>query len=297
MTLQNRFCDNLSCQVSDVVCMYDNGDEGSELRRFNARVQRNRSIDRVYIESKATFLGSCMTAQSKFALTMTNSDTGAMIGKIVVQLGKSEARVVENTADRLIYTSISREGDRYIIDIKVTNPPLAPILANSAIKASAAAIQKHLKLDGFSVSKDLYVTDFEFTFTEVTIQGLETLECISADVDGDLASGLNISGVFVADRLFLDTKVTTKPVGPSVEHGILLQKPWIRAALVAMLTSQGNLSVTLKSVDLNTGHVVIPDSPITNVMVSAITSIIEGAIKLPFIQSRIVSVVNDYLPH
>jgi hypothetical protein len=71
MTLQNLTEDQIKTYVHDVVCMYQNGQEGSELQEFNGQLVQPDSNwpdsgQGVYIEADAS--GTCALQASQFQL-------------------------------------------------------------------------------------------------------------------------------------------------------------------------------------------------------------------------------------
>jgi|SRR5215471_1719598 len=74
----------ISSFVTGVDCMYDNGDQGSNLSLFNnADIAGNASLPAnggQYIEAKAS--GSCFFRPSTFSLKIENADNHDIIGQV-----------------------------------------------------------------------------------------------------------------------------------------------------------------------------------------------------------------------
>jgi hypothetical protein len=70
--------------ITDVDCMYDNGDEGSNLSLFNdAKIEAGASLpggSGQYIEAKAS--GSCFFNPSTFTVKVEDAATATIIGRV-----------------------------------------------------------------------------------------------------------------------------------------------------------------------------------------------------------------------
>jgi len=84
MNVVNNRSEPILLFITDVECMYDNGDEGSNLSLFNnAKVAGTSSLPpsgTQYIEAKAS--GSCAFNDSAFTVKIEDSSTQNIIGHV-----------------------------------------------------------------------------------------------------------------------------------------------------------------------------------------------------------------------
>lgn len=85
--------------ITNVVCMYDNGEENSNLSLFNnATVPPGGAVPEEngqFIESKSGLFSSCLTTPSTFTLTV-NSPTRS-IGSVTINTSGSPWKAVRNS--------------------------------------------------------------------------------------------------------------------------------------------------------------------------------------------------------
>jgi len=112
--VQNNRSQPLRLFVTDVQCMYDNGDEGSNLSLFNNAVVGGRtalpSSGGQYIEVKAS--GSCFFETSTFHLKVTDDGNGAIIGEAHFLEDDNNWNLDKNTNPDVINVMINNSGDQ-----------------------------------------------------------------------------------------------------------------------------------------------------------------------------------------
>jgi uncharacterized protein YjbI with pentapeptide repeats len=124
MKIANNRSDAVSVAVSSVQCMYDNGDQGSNLSRFNATIAGGGATlpsgNPQYIEVNAS--GSCWFDESYFTLTFKDP-AGNVIG--TVQIGENDnSYYTKNTPDTSKFNVTVTSGDQYSININVLHPAI-----------------------------------------------------------------------------------------------------------------------------------------------------------------------------
>jgi uncharacterized protein YjbI with pentapeptide repeats len=124
MKIVNSRSDAVSVAVSGVQCMYDNGEQGSNLSRFNATIPANGATlpsgNPQYIEVNAS--GSCWFDESYFTLTFKDS-TANVIG--TVQIGENDnSYYTKNSPDASKFNVTVYSGDQYSININVLHPTI-----------------------------------------------------------------------------------------------------------------------------------------------------------------------------
>lgn len=84
MTVKNNRPTNIRTLISEVECMYDHGDEGSNLALFNGAVISGNSqlpgSGGQYIEAKAS--GTCFFLPSMFNLIIEDATNDKLIGSV-----------------------------------------------------------------------------------------------------------------------------------------------------------------------------------------------------------------------
>lgn len=119
--VQNNRGQALRLFVTNVNCMYDNGDEGSNLSLFNNAVVPVSgtlpSTGTQYIEVNAS--GACFFEASTFNLKVTNNDTGAIIGEADFVESDNAWRLGDNTNPDVINVMINNSGDQAHMTVAV----------------------------------------------------------------------------------------------------------------------------------------------------------------------------------
>jgi hypothetical protein len=121
LNVQNNRSQALRLFVTDVTCMYDNGDEGSNLSLFNnAVVGAGAALPATgsqYIEVKAS--GSCFFDDSTFHLKVTDDANGAIIGEADFDESDNNWSLAKNTNPDVINVMINNSGDQARMTVTV----------------------------------------------------------------------------------------------------------------------------------------------------------------------------------
>ena len=106
--------------VTDVDCMYDNGDAGSHLNYFNdAKVPATSALPpsgTTYIEAKGS--GSCFFTDSTFTVKVEDADTRTIIGHVAFTDSNHDWDYTNDNAD-VIDVDCNNSGDQARIEITV----------------------------------------------------------------------------------------------------------------------------------------------------------------------------------
>lgn len=107
--------------VTDVDCMYDNGEDGSHLDWFNnAKVAAGGSVPAdggtTYIEAKGS--GSCFFDDSTFTIKIEDADHQTIIGRVAFT-DSSEHWNYKNDNEDVIDVDCNNSGDQAHITITV----------------------------------------------------------------------------------------------------------------------------------------------------------------------------------
>lgn len=120
MKVVNNRTASLLLFITDVDCMYDNGDDGSHLDRFNnAKVPGGGSCPAdgtTYIEAKAS--GSCFFDDSKFTVKIEDADTQTIIGRVAFTDSSQHWNYSNDNPD-VIDVNCNNSGDQARITITV----------------------------------------------------------------------------------------------------------------------------------------------------------------------------------
>ena len=275
MTVRNQTDAAISSTVANTKCMYQNGDDGSHLERFNAQIGPNGgAISGVYVEADGNFFHGCSAAQSQFTLSFAD------IGSITLDLGSGafNTSVVNNTAPGQIHAQIGQRGDQYTIDIRVAPPSVLIPLANSWIWANVPAIEQALKLPPATVGP--------LSFGAAALSGLETLRCIDASFDGR-----TLQAALVADQLLTHCSVSFE--GVTVDGGLTLQTPQLSATSTIQPTASA-VSIGVTSFQLVSGTVDLEAAGlnIPNFVLSGLMAGVEEVVNNPPIQGVILDAIN-----
>jgi hypothetical protein len=120
MTVINNRTEAIHLYITDVQCMYDNGDDGSNLSLFNnAVVQPTSQLPSgsgQYIEAKAS--GSCFFDDSTFTVKIEDNSNSAIIGHVAFS-DSSENWNYTNDNEDVIDVYVNNSGDQAVINITV----------------------------------------------------------------------------------------------------------------------------------------------------------------------------------
>lgn len=120
MTVKNNRSGAIHLYITDVQCMYDGGDEGSDLSLFNNAVVNGGAQlpggSGQYIEAKAS--GSCFFDDSKFTVKIEDNSNEAIIGHVAFD-DNAESWNYTNDNEDVIDVYVNNSGDQAIITITV----------------------------------------------------------------------------------------------------------------------------------------------------------------------------------
>ncbi|MFP2904151.1 hypothetical protein ACLESD_03570 [Pyxidicoccus sp. 3LFB2] len=121
MTVTNNRSTPIRLFVTDVECMYDNGDDGSNLSTFNnAVVGANASLPTSgsqYIEAKNS--GGCWGADSTFTLKIVDDNDKADIGSVGFTENNENYDTSSNTNKDVIDVYINNSGAQARITVTI----------------------------------------------------------------------------------------------------------------------------------------------------------------------------------
>jgi hypothetical protein len=107
--------------ITDVNCMFDGGEEGSNLSLFNnALVKASSSLPESgnqYIEAKNS--GGCFGADSTFTLKVEDAENHAIIGSVIFNENYENYAVQSNSNKDVIDVNINNSGDQARITVTV----------------------------------------------------------------------------------------------------------------------------------------------------------------------------------
>lgn len=109
--------------VTDVDCMYDNGDEGSNLSLFNdAKIEAGAKLPAgsgQYIEAKGS--GSCFFTTSTFTLKVEDAGTSTIIGRVAFSDSSQNWTYDNDNPDVLdVYCNNSGAQARIVVTVEKT---------------------------------------------------------------------------------------------------------------------------------------------------------------------------------
>ena len=288
MSLRNNLASPLTCTVSNPVCMYANGADGSHLEYFNTILPPQGLLNSVYIEADGSLSDGCSFTQSQFTLSFSGGSGD--IGAVTLNLGSGgfNTSVVYNTAPQAIQVDIGPQGGQYSISVQVNPLPIADQLVNSWIWANASAIQQALTLPPTSWGP--------FTFQASALQGLDTLSCVQTEVSGSASGVIQMAITLTASQLATTGQITIADI-PLPATGLTLEQPQISVSASIIFSESGNtvqltgFQLTSGTVDLVIG-ISIPD-PTLSLLLQAVEAIVNN----PPVQTVILDTINQYLPH
>lgn len=120
MTIQNQRSEAIRTFITEVQCMHDDGEEGSNLSLFNdARIESETQLPRTsgqYIEAKAS--GTCFFKNALFNLKIQNDETHDVIGQVAFQ-DRSKAWHYNNENEDAIAVYVDNRFDQGVITVTV----------------------------------------------------------------------------------------------------------------------------------------------------------------------------------
>jgi len=123
MNVVNNRSEALRLYVTNVQCMYDNGDQGSNLSLFNNAVVNGGAAlpasGTQYIEVKAS--GGCFFETSTFNLKVTDDSDKAIIGEADLLENDNNWYLDKNTNEDVINVMINNSGDQARITVTVAS--------------------------------------------------------------------------------------------------------------------------------------------------------------------------------
>jgi hypothetical protein len=123
MNVVNNRSEPVLLFVTDVDCMFDNGDQGSNLSLFNnAKIAEGSSLPpggTEYIEAKAS--GGCFLADSKFTLKVEDSATQTIIGHVAFDDSGGNWTYSNDNEDVIdVYCNNSGDQARITVTVEAT---------------------------------------------------------------------------------------------------------------------------------------------------------------------------------
>jgi hypothetical protein len=120
MSVTSNRTEALRTFITDVNCMYDNGDEGSDLSVFNNAVINSKStLGPQYIEAKGS--GSCFFESSNFSLQVTEDSDGSIIGIVVFQDSDENWAVASNENPGVVNAYVNNSAGQAEINVVVAS--------------------------------------------------------------------------------------------------------------------------------------------------------------------------------
>jgi hypothetical protein len=120
MTVENKSKTPIMLFVNGVSCMYDNGEQGSNLQTFNSVEvdpgQQVPSSGKQYIEDKDS--GTCAFDTATFTLAVTDSKRNS-IGTVAFSESSSSYSAVSSNTDLIQVLCSNDTGDQSIIVVTV----------------------------------------------------------------------------------------------------------------------------------------------------------------------------------
>ena len=284
MTLTNSLSSELRCQVSDVSCMYQNGDENSRLDAFNATLAPHASLSGVYIEANGNVFDACAGVQSQFVLSFSTAD--GVIGGVRLALGGGAyvTSVLANSSPQMIDVAISPSGDQFAIDVVVSPVSLIAQLANSLIAANAAAIEAELCLPPTNVPG--------FRFGDARITGIGNLTCAAATVTTSASGAIQFGVALTASQLGASCTIDISGL-PDLAPGLTLENPRLAVNADVVIVKKAT-SVHVTSFQLSGGVIRLAG---TGLEVPELLGAVETIVNSPPTQALIINTINSYLPH
>jgi hypothetical protein len=121
MHVTNNRANQIQLFITDVTCVYDNGDQGSDLSLFNnatvPAASQLPSSGNQYIEARNS--GDCFLAPSYFTLKVEDKSNDAIIGSVVFEETSDNWDVSSNSNTDVIDVDIDNSGDQARIAVTV----------------------------------------------------------------------------------------------------------------------------------------------------------------------------------
>jgi hypothetical protein len=123
MTVENQKKTAIKLFINNVNCMYDNGQQGSNLQTFNSvTVEAESSLPAKgqqgqYIEDVDS--GACAFETATFTLVVVDTSNNSTLGTVAFSEGSSEYSGVSSNVDLIqVYTS-NNSGSQSVINVTV----------------------------------------------------------------------------------------------------------------------------------------------------------------------------------
>jgi hypothetical protein len=140
LNVGNQIAKQLMCSVSDIVCMFEHGQEGSHLEPFNTPLNSNQRTGDVYVEAIGTFGSPCSITQSKFTLNFSDG------GWLTIYLGSGDTGVHACSNPAQIRADVNTHVNPAAIRVEVIPLSVAQTMVDSLIWATADAVQRFLTI-------------------------------------------------------------------------------------------------------------------------------------------------------
>jgi hypothetical protein len=125
MHVTNNRAKPLQLFITDVTCVYDNNDQGSDLSLFNnATVPATSQLPAAgnqYIEARNS--GDCFLVTSYFTLKVEDQSNDAIIGSVILEESGDNWDVSSNSNTDVIDVNIDNSGDqaRIVVTVEATS--------------------------------------------------------------------------------------------------------------------------------------------------------------------------------
>lgn len=288
MTLANNSGSIITSTVSNIKCMYENGNNDSHLEEFNATIENGSAISDVVIATIAD--GDCNTIQSRFSLNFFDAFRNPL-AEIDLDLGrgKFKTKVTGNSSPRLVGADIS--GKKTNHTIKIDLMPMAQALLNSLIWANVPIVDA-IPLPSFKGTAG----PITFTFKEGLLSGLDKLTCTKASLKGSPDTGVIGTAQLKAPELFSSGKVHITDLG-TTSAGLTLNQPELTVTIKMQMKSDGKLDVKVTNLTLDSTGVSakIDFIEIPQAVLSALVTVIEFAVNEGPLHDFLLRKLNDAL--
>ncbi len=245
MTLTNQTTSTLTSNLSAITCMYQHGQDGSQLQEFNGmQVQPGAASAAIYIEDDGNVIGSCDLHQSHFTLDLLGQALSFDVGSGKYQTAITNATNPAIAEAILAPTMPFKNGPSYNFWV-YAGPGICAALVNSALDANTAALNAALnaKPKRIDIKSGVYVV----------ISGFQsTMTCSYAAISG-MAPGRFTLTAIANGALTIDGTITALVASASI--GTALK------GLSAMITATVDLTQNPVAVEVTQLQLALLDRP------------------------------------
>ena len=256
MTVINQMPSPITLGISNVECMYENDEDGSNLNLFNGAIVDPRSQLEYYIEDCDKLL--CWFQQSQF--TISYSESTNFSGSAVIYMGEFSSTVQSNTSSATqgiaLLTNYSNGGATYNFYFYY-GPGIVNLLLNSLVQANAMALTNAIQYatDPFIISLqgNSYISASEIQLTDITnliqiFSPYATMTPMGGNiVNITVIANWNssvISALFTGMLLDTNTAYNNLPISITIEGLQLLLEGTVDLSVPATVNSQSPVNIT-----------------------------------------------------